>query len=433
MPLEKDIRLLECERWVIRKDDLVDIGKMNTLVIQCSTDRLFREFAVSVFVARKSLLFGTKDEFSVSKEGYPWVVVIIKPKRRLEPQDVAGHMYRSECLVITIATYETIRPGVRISTLLSLSVKLSHMYHHLQRAAHIYRERGLESLLKTAVTFAPVEVNNMIFHLRHGYGSHIMDEDWDTLVLLDGCRYDMFREQVSFEGTLESRTSLGSTSEEFFERNFQGETHQDTVYINTNAYLPKIGMYENETFYTIVDLLDEWDDDLEVVHPKTVVNAARRTHETFPNKRIIVHFMQPHYPFIGEYGQQIQEGLEGRSVWRPLQKGEIDLDLDQVWRAYNENLGVVLSHLEELIKELDGKTVISADHGNMVGERQGPIPTWRLYGHYWGIYSPELVNVPWFVCDYDGRREIQADAPEAVESKSDEVVQDRLEALGYVE
>jgi hypothetical protein len=39
-----------------------------------------------------------------------------------------------------------------------------------------------------------------------------MDEDWDTLLILDACRYDLFAEEVPFGGRLESRISLGSSS-----------------------------------------------------------------------------------------------------------------------------------------------------------------------------------------------------------------------------
>jgi len=40
-----------------------------------------------------------------------------------------------------------------------------------------------------------------------------------------------------------------------------------------------------------------------------------------------------------------------------------------VWEAYNENLDIVLTEIEALLDELDGKSVITADHGNLVGER----------------------------------------------------------------
>jgi hypothetical protein len=54
-----------------------------------------------------------------------------------------------------------------------------------------------------------------------------------------------------------------------------------------------------------------------------------------------------------------------------------------------------------------------------------------MYGHPWGVYAPELVIVPWFVIDSQERREIRSDPPEYSETMSDQMIQDRLRALGY--
>lgn len=307
------------------------------------------------------------------------------------------------------------------------------MRHHFERAKHVYEERGLADLISTAMRYAPREVNNAIFRLRHGKGTRVMDEDWDTLILLDACRYDMFSDRVTLDGRLESRISLGSTSEEFLQRNFADGEFHDTVYVNANAYLPKLGMDQDGTFHAVVDLLNDWDDELETAHPETVKEAALDANREFPDKRLIVHFMQPHIPFIGEFGRELQQSIDYWSVWKPLRSGETSITHEEVWRAYNENLDVVVGFVEDILEEVDGKTVISADHGNLVGERQGPVPTPRLYGHPWGVYTPELVRVPWFIADSDERRGIRPDPPVDSDERSDEIIQDRLKALGYAD
>jgi hypothetical protein len=274
-----------------------------------------------------------------------------------------------------------------------------------------------------------------------------MDEDWDTLVILDACRYDMFAEQANLDGDLQSRISLGSTSEEFLDRNFGDEMFHDTVYVNTNPYLPKLNL-DDGTFHAVVDLLDDWDDDLETVHPDTVVNAALDAHRRFPDKRLIVHFMQPHFPFIGETGRQItakgwsteqgdkdkkKSSSESQTVWQQLRAGTDRTNLTQelAWKAYRENLDVVLDSLEQLLDGVDGQTVVSADHGNMVGERFRPIPSFRKYGHFYGVYMPELVRVPWHVIDSAERREVVAEPPIETERQTDDIIEERLDALGY--
>lgn len=50
-------------------------------------------------------------------------------------------------------------------------------------------------------------------------GVDVFTEDWDNLIILDACRYDML-ESASIEGTLEHRISRGSNTVEFLFGNF---------------------------------------------------------------------------------------------------------------------------------------------------------------------------------------------------------------------
>ena len=304
--------------------------------------------------------------------------------------------------------------------------------HHLERAKQVYEERGVVDLFQSAFSYIPIEPNNLFFRLQNGNGTHVMDEEWDTLIILDACRYDMFAERVPFDGSLESRISLGSTSEEFLKQNFAESTFHDTVYVNANVYFSKLGLDQDETFHAVIDLLDDWDDELEIAHPETVTEAAKRAHEQYPNKRVIVHYMQPHLPFIGERGLEIRERLGIRNGWIPFRQGDTSVSVGELWEGYNENLDIAFEYVEELLSKIEGRVVLSADHGNMVGERQGPIPTKRMFGHPWGVYSEELVKVPWFVID-DDRRTITEEPPVAGQEREQpaELVDERLRTLGY--
>jgi len=311
------------------------------------------------------------------------------------------------------------------------------MRHHLHKAQELYASGGLIQTAKSALRYVPIEVNNLQFRLRHGKGTRVMEEDWDNLLILDGCRYDMFTERVDLSGTLEYRISLGSSSEEFMERNFVNQQFHDTVYVTANPFIPKLGLNE-DTFHAVVDLLDDWDEELQTIHPNTVAAAAREAHEQYPDKRLIVHFMQPHAPFIGELGREMVGGgwtmdhdvEDDPGIWNRLRDGE-DISLEKVWRAYNENLDVVLAEVRPLVKSLAGKSVVTADHGNLVGERLSPIPTRRKYGHPYGVHTKELVKVPWFVATHGARRTITEDPPIAQESIAEDTIEDRLDALGY--
>lgn len=275
-----------------------------------------------------------------------------------------------------------------------------------------------------------------------------MAEDWDTLLLLDGCRYDLFEERCNLDGHLESRISQGSDSHEFIAANFTGRELHDTVYVTSNPYVSSV---DEGTFHAIENVLTVgWDDELRVVPPWTMREAVVDAHERYPDKRIIGHFMQPHFPFIGEIGQQyahggtpdrdvdsyyhevISEGEDDNdiSVWYKLQFKLDGVTEDWVREAYAENLDLVLDEVEQLLDDIEGKVVLSADHGNLIGDWIGPIPC-RGYGHPRHLHVQPLVKVPWFVIENGPRRDVQADPPLDVEEMDEEVLEDRLSALGY--
>ncbi|WP_330632548.1 alkaline phosphatase family protein [Halocatena halophila] len=283
------------------------------------------------------------------------------------------------------------------------------------------------------------EVNRSI-HRRMGdsKGDPVTEEDWDVLHILDACRLDMFRDQNTIDGELESRYSLGSESWEFLNKNFAGDTFHDTVYVTANPHAPSL---PEDTFHATINLLEsDWDTVLQTVHPEDVTKAALKANKKFPDKRLIIHFMQPHYPFIGEFGQQLDhKGYDNpndeskddstpREVWGSLGHGRISKD--DVWRAYRENLDVVLPHVQQLVDEITGKAVVTADHGNLVGERTSPLPV-RGYGHPRGAIAPELREVPWLIVEDGARRTISNDPPVETDRMQDDLVEDRLAALGY--
>jgi len=271
-------------------------------------------------------------------------------------------------------------------------------------------------------------------------GMDVMAADWDNLLILDGCRADLFEERSWLVGDYEERISQASQSKEFLEHNFAGRTLHDTVYISANPYAARL---PEDTFHAFVDLFRTgWDSDLQTVTPETVAAATRSIREEYPNKRIVAHFMQPHYPFIGELGRDIDrssiggkpadEGTADR-IWAQLMYGENELDEPLVWRAYAENLDLVLETVEDLLEEIDGRSVITADHGNMIGDRGYPIPV-PGFGHPPEYYVDPLVRVPWLTVPGE-RRRIESAPPDrsARGGTEDTDVADRLRSLGYVE
>lgn len=132
----------------------------------------------------------------------------------------------------------------------------------------------------------------------------VMDRDWDNLLILDACRYDYFERQNTIPGELSSVISHGGQSWEFMQGNFVGEQFHDTVYVTGN---PHTGKLADDLFYAVEPLyLDAWSETHETVLPQDVVEAAIEAHRQYPDKRLVVHFMQPHRPYLGETAKELQ-------------------------------------------------------------------------------------------------------------------------------
>lgn len=298
----------------------------------------------------------------------------------------------------------------------------------------------------------------------------VIAEDWDNLLLCDACRFDMLSAR-NLDGELQERTSAGSHSWEFMEFNFAGRQLHDTVYVTAN---PHTYWLEKDVFHATVNLIEHrWNDEYGTVLPESVAEAAKTAHREYPDKRLIVHFMQPHFPFIGERGRKLRHGGVNKTgiathenaargsdgtgrnmtvgggemirdgdrervwldpvdtdIWTLVQYGQIDSQA--AIEAYKENLDVVLPHVTELLDALSGQSVVTADHGNLIGDRMWPIPL-RGFGHPTGLYVPELVRVPWLVVQSTDRRSLTSEPPVEGENIEREVIDDRLRKLGYID
>jgi hypothetical protein len=266
--------------------------------------------------------------------------------------------------------------------------------------------------------------------------SDVLDRDWDTLVILDACRYDYFESHNWIPGDLDPTVVDGNRSWEFMQNNFVGRQAHDTVYVTANPYADQI---PDETFHYVDYLTDRWNAEIGTVFPEDVREAAIEANREYPNKRLIVHFMQPHRPYLGPTAEELRSRIDlkgfrnegdGLQIWGAAKQK--DVTVEEIRRAYAESLDTVLEEAEALVEALDGKTVITADHGEMLGERVFPV-TSRVWGHSEGFSTRKLRTVPWLSIESDERREITTDAPETSEELQDDSVSERLEALGYRE
>lgn len=314
------------------------------------------------------------------------------------------------------------------------------------------------SSLKTVIK-DPSYIHSAINYLiNYRNTCDFISEDWDNLFLLDACRYDAFSEINDIEGRLSSRLSKGATSLEFIESNFNGRKLHDTVYITANPY---VGHIEEDVFHAVVTLFEEWDTNLETVPPDAVVRQVKKLYSQYNDKRIIVHFMQPHQPYIGEKATEIKDKLSQKGknfmgnpsttknknntkinklLSLPDEKRsggikmidapkypETGITDEDIWEAYLETLKIALDEIKPLCNYVDGKTVITADHGELIGDKKLLFQQ-KKYGHPWGYYVEELRKVPWLVIE-GNRRNIIEDEPKRYDTVND--IDKKLEALGY--
>ena len=277
------------------------------------------------------------------------------------------------------------------------------------------------------------------------------EAECDNLFILDACRYDLFASTHDLPGELEQRHSKGSATAEWLSRHFANRDAHDTVYVTANPMYRAtewVGADLSETFHDVIDLTEGAFVEDGTTMPYTVAAAAAWAADEYPDKRLLVHFMQPHHPFVSRFarerglldpemrlrqfvtdGETKTEVRAWRAWGRQVEEGE--LPVETLWRAYRENLKLALPAVHGLLDALDGRTVVTSDHGNMLGERATPFAE-TVWGHPQEYQTPELVDVPWLVTNPDApRRETTADPPIDRTARDNNELSDRLSALGY--
>ena len=330
----------------------------------------------------------------------------------------------------------------------------------LSRFVDLVRKEGLFTAISQSWDYASSEINRINELPYWMYGLYyrttqpspikIMDESWDNLIILDACRYDIFAEECTLNGTLSRVLSPASWSMGYLQAEFGDQSFYDTVYVTANPYFPHVA---DETFHATIPLFDQWNLDYKTILPSDVTAAACDAAEMYPNKRLIIHYMQPHTPYIGKKGRQIasiidtgginfthsDDGLKKihedldpmatPSIWDVVADSSTEISERDLRKAYRENLQIVLNEVNILLDSITGQTVVTADHGEHLGERLLPFGS-KLYGHSLHAPTPQLREIPWLKID-GGRRRIVSDPPESSPEFNPEEIEQRLVDLGY--
>lgn len=279
---------------------------------------------------------------------------------------------------------------------------------------------------------------NRAYHRRLGRRTHdpagvdVVAADWDVCVVLDGCRPAAF-EAVARDplgdarpdrrDSYERRRSRGSHTVEWLWGNLAERELHDLVYVTANVQ-PEVYAAALDCHHVEHAWLDGFDG--ETVPPPAMTDAALAAAERFPDKRLLVHYLQPHYPFRGAPG--FEHGT--MAFWDAVAAGTVDADRETLRAWHRDNLEWVVPEVRRLLAGVAGRAVVTADHGTALGERVGPVPV-REWGHPWGVHHRVLTAVPWLAVE-GSRGVVTADPPAGGGGAPDtERARERLAALGY--
>jgi len=277
----------------------------------------------------------------------------------------------------------------------------------------------------------------------------IEEVNWNTLVILDAMRYDYFENMYNdylTQGRLTKVETADTHTLGWLKKTFNNYTN--AVYISGNPLInskgvSREGYVARDHFSKIVDVWDDgWNWTLGTTDPEKVTLEAVK--HTGQEKRLIVHYIQPHAPyysltglpkrsgrvtdsvankgegvgtlrfFVNNYverlerpvGNVLRKTLGNRRVdtlnylYSRLKeklgvepKGPIAIAVETVGEerlkdAYRDNCERVLNEASKLIESTAGKVIVTSDHGDLLGEG-------GRYGHPGGDSHSVLKEVPW--------------------------------------
>ncbi|MFC6836688.1 hypothetical protein [Halomarina ordinaria] len=261
-------------------------------------------------------------------------------------------------------------------------------------------------------------------------GTHVYDEEWDVLVVLDACRPDLIAAVEADYGFLADPRvvrSIASYSKSWMRRTF-GSKHAESVartaYVTGNPFSGEV--LDGDAFAHFDEVWRyAWDDEEGTVLPRPITDRAIEHYREHDPERLVVHYMQPHHPFLDDDTGGFDEGAfpDPRTAdpWDQVRRGQ--RDLADVLDAYRANLRYALDDVRLLLDSVDAeRVVVTADHANAVGER-------GIYGHPAFAGIDAVREVPWYVTSARDTGEYEPAVRETDAQGYDPA--DQLEQLGY--
>jgi len=269
----------------------------------------------------------------------------------------------------------------------------------------------------------------------------IYGDSWDILIIIDACRYDIFkeiyREFFPKMGKLQLAESPATWTGSWFAEIFYGEILKDTVFVSSHKWINSKGpsdeqvrifserlkygkmMRDLDATKIFKDIVDVWefgyDEEIRSISPEIMTDETIKAIENYPDSRVISKYYQIHDPylyhsddlpakvkkisfenfqnFIGtvisdEILCKLRE-MTGRLPVNALSYYYLKYGKEGVIKGYTEDLKIILTLLKRIVdKYPDKKIVITSDHGERLGEGGD-------FGHS-GQRDKVIIEVPWF-------------------------------------
>lgn len=264
-----------------------------------------------------------------------------------------------------------------------------------------------------------------------GQQKHLKSMEWDVLIVLDACRYDVF-DNVADWPVRRARSPASKTSE-WLEAAEESGLFENTTIVagNANYTYDRWDLRAREIKNVFQD---HWDSKLGIVPPEPVLESVDESlDDGGGGKPVVGHVLPPHGPYIARVDDLWLPVFPDVNVWKrgpefaeegispqvAMATGVIDPD--EAWDAYRASVKSVWQVCRPYIADWvrDGhRVVVTSDHGEVFGR----LSEAGLYAHPYRCYLPALVDVP-----------IATFAPGREPRREPETPDEHLAALGYKE
>lgn len=307
----------------------------------------------------------------------------------------------------------------------------------------------------------------------------LRDTDWNVLIILDACRADYFHQLCSAEAA--TVRSPATYTRDWFRKAVAASVLDGCKYFNANPIVTEETQnHLAEGIVHVANITEGWGI-YDSVHPRDVNKSVKEyIARAGQPERMVIHYMQPHAPailtwesvhdrctgdppptmcaYVGPFSWawaaadtvmmdwlglrtlvfsmemhealpesgQLHKGLAYAyaQIRRLAKKLRLRGHLESEPRTYIANLLCVWDYVQAMLESLRGTVVVTADHGELLGEyggRRGHNKVWQY---------PELHAVPWLVLERGTFRPQPVQAGDTFAEGDTQVIA-RLEALGY--